>query len=140
MRESVSIELYPPNCLHASGEAYSINEAAIVRCLNHCTCYMILVWIEAIEGFLERWWTDVWVALKLERWPRCGDNGARISRGTLSEEQVLTMGDCSLQYQELFALCQALPGPGSTKMLYAINLIRFGFITGMIAFFIWRCV
>lgn len=43
-----------------------------------------------------------------------------------------------LQYQELFALCQALPGPGSTKMLYAINVEHYGFWLGLLAFFIWR--
>ncbi|KAI9799191.1 MAG: hypothetical protein M1826_005548 [Phylliscum demangeonii] len=40
-------------------------------------------------------------------------------------------------YQELFALCSALPGPGSTKMLYAINFARHGFGTGLLAFFLW---
>lgn len=44
------------------------------------------------------------------------------------------------QYQEMFALCQALPGPGSTKMLYAINALRHGFWIGVLAFFIWRWV
>lgn len=40
-------------------------------------------------------------------------------------------------YQEMFALCQALSGPGSTKMLYAINVMRYGFLTGLLAFFVW---
>lgn len=40
-------------------------------------------------------------------------------------------------YQEMFALCQALSGPGSTKMLYAINVLRHGFLTGVLAFFLW---
>lgn len=40
-------------------------------------------------------------------------------------------------YQELFALCQALSGPASTKMLYAINVLRYGFWTGLLAFFVW---
>ena len=40
----------------------------------------------------------------------------------------------------MFALCQSLPGPGSTKMLYAINLIRSGFIVGLLSFFLWRFV
>ena len=42
------------------------------------------------------------------------------------------------QYQETFALCQALPGPGSTKMLYAINVIRGGYIAGVLSFLLWR--
>lgn len=52
--------------------------------------------------------------------------------------------DCLLmlvvQYQELFALCQALPGPGSTKMIYCINFIHAGFLPGIVSFFIWRRV
>jgi chromate transport protein ChrA len=40
----------------------------------------------------------------------------------------------------MFALCQALPGPGSTKMIYAINLIHGGALAGIFSFFIWRCV
>lgn len=40
-------------------------------------------------------------------------------------------------YQELFAICQALPGPASTKMLYSINTIRSGFGAGMLALLLW---
>lgn len=40
-------------------------------------------------------------------------------------------------YQEMFALCQALSGPGSTKMFYGINVMRYGFWTGVLAFFVW---
>ncbi|KAL8724433.1 MAG: hypothetical protein Q9166_007955 [cf. Caloplaca sp. 2 TL-2023] len=40
-------------------------------------------------------------------------------------------------YKELFALCQALPGPGSTKMIYCINVIHGGFTAGVLSFFIW---
>ena len=40
-------------------------------------------------------------------------------------------------YQEMFALCQALSGPGSTKMLYGINVMRYGFGTGLLAFVVW---
>ncbi|KAI6805213.1 chromate transporter [Hortaea werneckii] len=40
-------------------------------------------------------------------------------------------------YQEMFALCQALSGPGSTKMHYAINVLRYGFLIGVLAFFVW---
>ena len=38
----------------------------------------------------------------------------------------------------MFSLCQALPGPGSTKMIYAINVIHGGFVAGILSFFIWR--
>lgn len=40
-------------------------------------------------------------------------------------------------YQELFALCQALSGPGSTKMIYAINVLHYGFWVGLVAFLVW---
>lgn len=40
-------------------------------------------------------------------------------------------------YQETFALCQALPGPGSTKMLYAINSLHGGFLAGLLVFLLW---
>ncbi|KAF3929030.1 hypothetical protein ABW20_dc0101784 [Dactylellina cionopaga] len=41
-------------------------------------------------------------------------------------------------YQELFALCQALPGPASTKMLFCINSIHGdSFLSGFLAFCIW---
>lgn len=45
--------------------------------------------------------------------------------------------DCE-QYQELFSVAQALSGPGSTKMLYCINLIHGGFLQAVLAFLIWR--
>ena len=40
-------------------------------------------------------------------------------------------------YQELFAVVQLLSGPGSTKMLYCINLNRNGFISALLAFLLW---
>lgn len=40
-------------------------------------------------------------------------------------------------YQELFALAQALPGPGSTKMLFSIILLHSGFLCALLAFLIW---
>ncbi|XP_006460321.1 hypothetical protein AGABI2DRAFT_67007 [Agaricus bisporus var. bisporus H97] len=40
-------------------------------------------------------------------------------------------------YQELFALAQVLPGPGSTKMLFAIVSIHAGYIPAMAVFLIW---
>ncbi|KAJ6142837.1 hypothetical protein N7471_002290 [Penicillium samsonianum] len=40
-------------------------------------------------------------------------------------------------YQELFAICQGLPGPGSTKMLFCLVLLHAGFIPATLAFFLW---
>lgn len=41
------------------------------------------------------------------------------------------------RYQEMFALCQALSGPGSTKMIYGVNVLRYGFWVGLAAFVVW---
>ena len=43
-----------------------------------------------------------------------------------------------LQFQELFAICQALPGPGSTKMGFCIAFIRGGFLAATMFFLTWR--
>ncbi|KAF1941527.1 chromate ion transporter-like protein [Clathrospora elynae] len=40
-------------------------------------------------------------------------------------------------YQELFALCQALPGPASTKLCFCIALIHAGIGPAVLAFFLW---
>ncbi|KAF3482037.1 uncharacterized protein GIQ15_04796 [Arthroderma uncinatum] len=40
-------------------------------------------------------------------------------------------------YQELFAICQGLPGPASTKLLFCIALLHAGFIPALLVFFIW---
>ncbi|PGH17146.1 hypothetical protein AJ79_01284 [Helicocarpus griseus UAMH5409] len=40
-------------------------------------------------------------------------------------------------YQELFAICQALPGPGSTKMEFCIALIHAGFLPALLVFMMW---
>ncbi|KAI8679213.1 hypothetical protein NCS57_00198500 [Fusarium keratoplasticum] len=40
-------------------------------------------------------------------------------------------------YQELFSVCQAFSGPGSTKMHYCINLIHDGFLPALLGFLIW---
>ncbi|KAF3484050.1 chromate ion transporter [Arthroderma uncinatum] len=40
-------------------------------------------------------------------------------------------------YQELFAISQALPGPGSTKMLFCITMIHAGFLPAVLTFFMW---
>lgn len=43
-----------------------------------------------------------------------------------------------MQYQELFSVCQAFSGPGSTKMHYCINLIHGGFLPALLSLLIWR--
>ncbi|KAL4867843.1 hypothetical protein BDV12DRAFT_209558 [Aspergillus spectabilis] len=40
-------------------------------------------------------------------------------------------------YQELSAICQALPGPASTKLLFCISLLHAGFIPALFAFVLW---
>ncbi|KAK9366112.1 chromate transporter-domain-containing protein [Lipomyces kononenkoae] len=40
-------------------------------------------------------------------------------------------------YKELFAICQALPGPGSTKMLFCIALIHAGILPAVFVFLVW---
>ncbi|KAM5441415.1 hypothetical protein MferCBS31731_003486 [Microsporum ferrugineum] len=35
-------------------------------------------------------------------------------------------------YQELFAICQGLPGPGSTKLLFCIALLHAGFVPALV--------
>ncbi|KAI8937744.1 hypothetical protein NX059_005444 [Plenodomus lindquistii] len=40
-------------------------------------------------------------------------------------------------YQELFAICQALPGPASTKMLFCIAMIHAGLGAALFAFLLW---
>lgn len=40
-------------------------------------------------------------------------------------------------YQELFSVCQAVTGPGSTKVLYCINLIHDGFLSSILGFLLW---
>ncbi|KAL4878794.1 chromate transporter-domain-containing protein [Aspergillus karnatakaensis] len=40
-------------------------------------------------------------------------------------------------YQELFAICQGLPGPASTKMLFCLALLHAGFVPALLAFFLW---
>ncbi|KAK2800457.1 hypothetical protein FQN50_008131 [Emmonsiellopsis sp. PD_5] len=40
-------------------------------------------------------------------------------------------------YQELFAVCQALPGPASTKMGFCIALIHAGFLPALLVFMMW---
>ncbi|KAI9894286.1 MAG: hypothetical protein M1814_004140 [Vezdaea aestivalis] len=40
-------------------------------------------------------------------------------------------------YQELFAICQGLPGPGSTKMIFCLTLLHAGFIPALFVLLIW---
>ncbi|KAH8725998.1 chromate transporter [Phaeosphaeriaceae sp. PMI808] len=40
-------------------------------------------------------------------------------------------------YQELFAICQGLPGPGSTKMIFCLALLHAGFVPALLVFLIW---
>ena len=41
------------------------------------------------------------------------------------------------QYQQIFAISQALPGSASTKMLFCINTIHSGFTAGVLAFLLF---
>ena len=41
------------------------------------------------------------------------------------------------QYQEIFAICQALPGPASTKMVFTIAMIHAGLVSAVFAFLLW---
>jgi chromate transport protein ChrA len=43
----------------------------------------------------------------------------------------------SCQYQELFAVCQSLPGPASTKLVFCITLHHAGVIPAVWAFLLW---
>jgi chromate transport protein ChrA len=42
------------------------------------------------------------------------------------------------QYQDVFALSQALPGPASTKMLFIMVYLHAGLAPAIMAFFLWR--
>lgn len=42
-----------------------------------------------------------------------------------------------VQYQQIFAISQALPGSASTKMLFCINTIHSGFSGGALAFLLF---
>ncbi|KAF9132547.1 hypothetical protein BGX30_012627 [Mortierella sp. GBA39] len=43
----------------------------------------------------------------------------------------------SEQFTELFAICQALPGPASTELAYSLALVRSGFLASVFAFLLW---
>lgn len=60
-----------------------------------------------------------------------------IDEQTVSDSHLMSEID-NFKYQELFAVCQALPGPASTKMLFCIAILHAGFIPALIVFFLWR--
>lgn len=47
------------------------------------------------------------------------------------------VSNSTLQYQELFAICQALPGPASTKLGYCICLTYAGLLPAILQFILW---
>lgn len=59
--------------------------------------------------------------------------------GMLHEEMVTRRKWISNeQFTELFAICQALPGPASTELAYSLSLVRSGFLCACLAFLLWR--
>jgi chromate transport protein ChrA len=62
------------------------------------------------------------------------------------DERTVSIGTLSLkntsltycQYQDVFALSQALPGPASTKMVFIMVYLRAGLLPAIMAFFLWR--
>ncbi|KAI9742957.1 MAG: hypothetical protein M1835_002987 [Candelina submexicana] len=56
----------------------------------------------------------------------------------IDEQTIFWTSKGASQYQEIFTISQALPGPGSTKLLFFINIARGGFAAGLLAFLIWR--
>lgn len=74
---------------------------------------------------MSRLYVHVYLLLRFVDWSLC-------SRG-----HTLTRLECGQQYQELFALCQGLPGPASTKFLLATVLVHAGWIPAVLAFLIW---
>ncbi|KAG0362570.1 chromate transporter-domain-containing protein [Gamsiella multidivaricata] len=43
----------------------------------------------------------------------------------------------SEQFTELFAICQALPGPASTELAFSLSLVRSGFLCSVVSFLLW---
>ncbi|KAI1291405.1 hypothetical protein EDD11_008963 [Mortierella claussenii] len=41
------------------------------------------------------------------------------------------------QFTELFAICQALPGPASTELAYSLSLVRSGYLCSILGFLLW---
>ncbi len=48
------------------------------------------------------------------------------------------MVDTRMQYQQIFAVSQALPGSASAKMLFCINAVHAGLLAGALAFAFFR--
>lgn len=46
----------------------------------------------------------------------------------------------SVEFTELYAISQSLPGPASTKLVYSLALVRSGFLCSLFAFLLWRYV
>jgi hypothetical protein len=42
-------------------------------------------------------------------------------------------------FLDLFSISNALPGPGSTQLLFSISLLRNGVAASILTFVIWRC-
>lgn len=42
-----------------------------------------------------------------------------------------------IMFSELFSICQALPGPASTELIYSIGLVHGGFLIAIWIFFLW---
>ena len=42
-----------------------------------------------------------------------------------------------IEFTELFAIAQSLPGPASTQLAYSIALVRGGAVKGLLAFCLW---
>jgi hypothetical protein len=41
------------------------------------------------------------------------------------------------RWKDLFSLSGALPGPGSTQLLFSLAIVRAGVLAGIMAFFLW---
>lgn len=52
-------------------------------------------------------------------------------------EFLMIRADVFSQYQELFAVSQALPGPASTKLLYSLVMYHAGLVCAIFAFVLW---
>jgi len=42
------------------------------------------------------------------------------------------------QFTKLYVICQALPGPSSTELVYSVSLVRSGFLCACLVFLLWR--
>ena len=67
-------------------------------------------------------------------------SSSKISGGSTSQWYATEIADkpsllMKLQYQQVFAITQGLPGSASTKMLFLINTVHAGIGAGFISFF-----